>query len=341
MGEHDNSLNRYKSALVTSGQPANNFSRPSIDYRNGGRLESTNWNTIKTSMPKVEWNRYNTTDRILNFGNTSSSLKGGGFLETMGNIAAGVSLFGGAAMAAVGIVSGVRAMRGAGNTNASEGTFSRKESKTISNSTTNAQDAMNALDSCIVTAEDALNSDDQNFITDANSNLMAAITAAGNAKRDPAGKKASAEKSMNDKIKLKGTKENECNKLKTQRAELRTALNELNTEKDALTEQLRVLKSMDTSQMTAEELSEHNRQIAELKKQIDEKETLIKAKEKEIKDLDEPIKKAEEEINDLNRQIAVYEQIIANNTTIIEQLDNNIKTGRELSDKLAAKSGLK
>ena len=146
---------------------------------------------------------------------------------------------------------------------------------------------------------------------------------------------------MNDKIKLKGTKENECNKLKTQRADLRTALNEFNTEKEALTEQLCVLKSMDTSQMTAEELSEHNRQIAELEKQIDEKETLIKAKEKEIKDLDEPIKKAEEEINDLNRQIAVYEQIIANNTTIIEQLDNNIKTARELSDKLAAKSGLK
>lgn len=313
MGEHDNSLNRYKSALVTSGQPANNFSRPSIDYRNGGRLESTNWNTIKTSMPKVEWNRYNTTDRILNFGNTSSSLKGGGFLETMGNIAAGVSLFGGAAMAAVGIVSGVRAMRGAGNTNASEGTFSRKESKTISNSTTNAQDAMNALDSCIVTAEDALNSNNQDTIINANENLMAAITNAQSIRSEAWNNKSTAE----------ATKK----KAESDKLEASNALNELKNQKTKISQNLDALKSKDTSNMSDTELSAHKQEISKLEKQLKEIEESIKEKEKRIAEID--------------KQIEVQQQIIDNNTTIIEQLDKNIKSGQNLTDKLAAKSGLK
>ena len=141
-----NSLYEYKGNL-TSGQPANNFNRPNLNYKNGGRLESTNWNTIKSSTPSVNWNGYRSSDPILRFGNTSSSLSGGGFLNTLGNIASGISLFGGVAMTAVGIATAVKTIKGANNSAGnSNAVFSRKESKEINRNTSNTDDAMNALD---------------------------------------------------------------------------------------------------------------------------------------------------------------------------------------------------
>lgn len=307
----NNSLNQYKNTLLTSGQPANNFNRPNLDYRNGGRLESTNWNTIKTTTPSVQWNKYYTKDPILNFGSTSSSLDGGGFLETMSNIASGITFVGGAAMTAMGIFSAVKAIKGSNN--ASEGTFSRKESKTISENTTASQDAMNALDSSITTAEEVLNSsNDPDTIQKAHENLMSSITNAQQTRNDAANKKETATNTKDNLEKKKLGYENQINDLKN--------------EKTKLTNQLNELKGQDTSQMSAEEKSAHNKKIADLEQQI-------KTKEKEIE-------KVQKEIDNYVEQISVQQQIIDNNSIIMTELEANIKTGTALSSKLAAKTGV-
>lgn len=106
MTTQDNSLNKYqKSSLVTSGQPSNNFSRPNLNPNNGGRLQTTNVNSIfSSSMPNVNWNGYSSADPTLNWNSTSTNIKGQGLAETFLNIAKwGAIGLGGAALITKGV----------------------------------------------------------------------------------------------------------------------------------------------------------------------------------------------------------------------------------------------
>ena len=277
----NNSLNQYKNTLLTSGQPANNFNRPNLDYRNGGRLESTNWNTIKTTTPSVQWNKYYTKDPILNFGSTSSSLDGGGFLETMSNIASGITFVGGAAMTAMGIFSAVKAIKGSNN--ASEGTFSRKENKEINKNSVDASSEMNSLDYAITYAEGLGDTDNIDDIETATKLLNSAKKEASIKKAEAAGaidkansKKEIAERGKREAASIMST-------LAENKANYVSELN--NTDPEPTPERKAELEKL--IEKAEEDIQKQKALIAEYDKQIEVQNRVIMQNNETIKQLNE------------------------------------------------------
>lgn len=305
MGD-ENSLQKYKGNL-TSGQPANNFNRPNLDYKNGGRLEYTNYNTIKLFEPEIGWNQYKTKDRITNFGNTSSSLKGSGFINTMNDIFCIVTTIAAPVAAGLSIAAYAKAMKGASD--GVDNSFSRKERKEINKNTVNAEDAMYGLDSTITTGQAVLDNVDnmkQDTIMDAAENIRNSITAAQAQRADAARKNSEVQKTKGNLEKNKTTLTGQYDTLGK---EIQTAKTELS-----------VLEQKDTSKMTPEEKTAHEKQIKELKSTIEDK-------EKEYKKLEEDIAK-------LDQQIEVQQQIIDTNNQTITTLDTNITKAQQIEKEL-------
>lgn len=305
MTPQDNSLRKYNYGLTNSGQPANNFNRPNVtNFKpESGRLYQTQYENIMTSSPKVYWNSYNTKDPILNFGSTSTDIGGAGFLETMGKIASGITLFGGMAMTGLGIANAVQTIKAAKNNQQANGTnnFSRKENKFIDKNTVNGDNTMNALDSAITTAENLDESVSQETAINAGTNLNNALNEARNVVKN-------AKLERNEAEEHKRTLTNEKSNLEVQRDGLKN-------EKTSYENELAALEKKDPSELTESDKI----RINELKK-------LIKEQEKKIEDIEEQIAKKQSEIN-------VENEIITRNTTTINNLEQNIAQG----DKLAAK----
>lgn len=305
MGD-ENSLQKYKGNL-TSGQPANNFNRPNLDYKNGGRLEYTNYNTIKLFEPEIGWNLYKTKDRITNFGNTSSSLKGSGFVNTMSDIFGIVTAIATPVAAGLSIAAYAKAVKGASD--GVDNSFSRKERKEINKNTVDAEDAMYGLDSTITTGQAVLDNVDnmkQDTIMDAAENIRNSITAAQAQKNEAIRKNEEAQRT-------KGL-------LEGQKTTLTGEYNNLGKKIQTAKTELSVLEQKDTSKMTPEEKTAHENQIKELKSTIEDK-------EKEYKKLEEDIAK-------LDQQIQVQQQIIDTNNQTIRTLDENITRAQQIEREL-------
>lgn len=115
MGEHDNSVNKYKNTLITSGQEANNFNRTGSGTVPGGRQDSVKYQNIMSGSPTIDWNKYSSKDPITVFGSTSGSLKGQNFISTLSNVASIFTLVGGAAVTGLSIAAAVKSMKGSKN----------------------------------------------------------------------------------------------------------------------------------------------------------------------------------------------------------------------------------
>lgn len=316
MTPKDNSLQKYNYGLTNSGQPANNFCRPNVtNFKpESGRLYQIQYENIMTSSPKVDWNSYNTKDPILNFGSTSTDISGSGFIETVGKIASGISLFGGIAMTGLGIANAVKTMKAANSNQSASGVdnFSRKERKEINNNTTDSNDEMQALDSAITTAESLVDSDNIEEVKKGHENIMASITNAQKAQNEALRNKESAEKTRDGWSTKKTTEQNNYNKLLNQ--------------KTSINSKLEALKKTDTSNMSDAEKSALKEEIAQY--------------EKDLKEIEKQLKKSKETIEEYDKQIAKYQQIVDNNTQVINSLSANIKSAQNLEKQLRVKTGV-
>ena len=309
MGDKDTSLNKYRNTLLTSGQPANNFNRTGSGTVPGGRQDSVKYTSISKNMPGVSWNSYSSKDPILNFGSTSSSLKGGGFLNFLSDAANVVTLVGGAALTGVSIYSAVQAAKGNNSSSNAGGiNFSRKETKEINRNTTDGQNEMQALDNAITTAESLIDSNDTKNIERAHENIMGAIQNAQSAVNEANRNITTAQ----------ATQTNWINK----KADKKTEYDNLLNDKTTLSNRISELEKIDASQMTPEQKAE----LAEAKKQL--------------KEIENKLKKLEEEIADIDKEIAKYQTIIDKNKQVVNDLNANISTAKSLEKKLANQTGV-
>ncbi len=306
MTPKDNSLQKYNYGLTNSGQPANNFCRPNVtNFKpESGRLYQVQYENIMTSSPKVDWNSYNTKDPILNFGSTSTNIGGSGFIETVGKIASGISLFGGIAMTGLGIANAVQTIRAANSNQSANGVdnFSRKEVKEINKGSVDASGEMNSLDYAITNAENLGDTDNVDDINSATKLLNAA-------KEEASLKKADALGAINNANK----------KIETTQKAKREATSALGKLAETKASYMKELSSTDPAPTPERK--------AELEK-------LIKQAEKDIqsqKDL----------IAEYDRQIEVQNTIINQNNETIKQLNENSAKADKLVSKFAAKLNVK
>lgn len=306
MTPKDNSLQKYNYGLTNSGQPANNFCRPNVtNFKpESGRLYQVQYENIMTSSPKVNWNSYNTKDPILNFGSTSTNIGGSGFIETMGKIASGISLFGGIAMTGLGIANAVQTIKAANSNQSANGVdnFSRKEVKEINKGSVDASGEMNSLDYAITNAENLGDTDNVDDINSATKLLNAA-------KEEASLKKADALGAINNANK----------KIETTQKAKREATSALGKLAETKASYMKELSSTDPAPTPERK--------AELEK-------LIKQAEKDIqsqKDL----------IAEYDRQIEVQNTIINQNNETIKQLNENSAKADKLVSKFAAKLNVK
>ncbi len=298
MGDQKNSLNQYK-GLLTSGQPANNFNRPNLDYKNGGRLESTNYNTIKASSPSIYWNAYNTTDPILNFGDTSSDLNGGNFLSALSDIASCVTLVGGIAMTGFGIASAVKTLKG-------------------SKSNSNVPAADSNLASLTQTAENYDKKSDYNAMMNTANNLRTAITTAQQKLKNAQNTLETATNTLTNLNKQKTDAENNLQTFITNKTEIETSIS---TDKI----ELQKLENIPADQRTPEQ----NTQIEQLKKRIQENENKLKTDYSDSKQ-----KQLENTIQTLNDSIVKWENIKLENNILVKQLPTEIKDAQKAYENL-------
>lgn len=298
MGDQKNSLNQYK-GLLTSGQPANNFNRPNLDYKNGGRLESTNYNTIKASSPSIYWNAYNTTDPILNFGDTSSDLNGGNFLSALSDIASCVTLVGGIAMTGFGIASAVKTLKG-------------------SKSNSNVPAADSNLASLTQTAENYDKKSDYNAMMNTANNLRTAITTAQQKLKNAQNTLETATNTLTNLNKQKTDAENNLQTFITNKTEIETSIS---TDKI----ELQKLENIPADQRTPEQ----NTQIEQLKKRIQENENKLKTDYSDSKQ-----KQLENTIQTLNDNIVKWENIKLENNILVKQLPTEIKDAQKAYENL-------
>ena len=298
MGDQKNSLNQYK-GLLTSGQPANNFNRPNLDYKNGGRLESTNYNTIKASSPSIYWNAYNTTDPILNFGDTSSSLKGGGFLDFLSDATNVITLLGGTALTGVSLYSAIKAMKGSKN-----------------NSNVPAADSN--LASLTQTAENYDKKSDYNAMMNTANNLRTAITTAQQKLKNAQNTLETATNTLTNLNKQKTDAENNLQTFITNKTEIETSIS---TDKI----ELQKLENIPADQRTPEQ----NTQIEQLKKRIQENENKLKTDYSDSKQ-----KQLENTIQTLNDNIVKWENIKLENNILVKQLPTEIKDAQKAYENL-------
>lgn len=300
----DNSLNKYKNTLLTSGQPANNWNRPNLDYHNGGRLESTNYETIKSTTPKVYWNSYSSSDPILNFGSTSSSIKGGNFLNTLGTIATVATGVAGFGVSVFSVVNAVKAS---------------KSSSSNSNSSTPAADEN--LSSLTNTANNYDKKSDVLAMSNTATNLKIAIETSqkklNNAKRTS----ETAQKTITNLNTKKTEWDGKRTDFITKRDELET---NLASDKGALEQ----LKSISESERTPEQTA----QIAKLEKSISDTEATLKKDYSDAK-----LKTIEDQIARIDKEIDKWTTTKLEADVLVKQLPNEIKEAQKALESLNKK----
>lgn len=300
MATPDNSMKKYnQSSLVQAGTSSNNWSRPNINSNNGGRLQSTNVSNIFNGMPKVNWNSYSSTDPTLNFGSTSSSISGSGFVDGLNKaMLIGTSIFAVANM-------------GLGIANAIKG--SKGSSKDVATDTN--------LASLVNTAEDYGSKDDLASMQNTAQNLTTAIntsqTKLDNAKRGV------------QEAETKLTKlDTEKNKYDSELETFDTQKDELTTNIDKSKGQLAELKAIPEDKRTPAQ----KQKITELEAQINDMNEKLRNDFSDTKR-----KNITTQINRVAKEIQEWKNKQVQYKNDIKQLPSEIKSAQNALEKLNKK----
>ena len=143
----------------------------------------------------------------------------------------------------------------------------------------------------------------------ASENLRNSITQATNQKND-------AERNVSTATTTKKNLE------KNQQQE-QTVYDGLLNDKAAAEKELSTLEKADTSKMTPEQKAAHNKQISEIKQ--------------EISKIKKQIEKSGEKLQKLEKEIQVQQQIITNNTEVVNILESKILTANQSYEDLNKK----
>lgn len=265
----DNSLTKYKNTVITSGQPANNYNRPNLDYKNGGRLESTNYNSIQKATPKVYWDSFRSTDPILKFNSTSSSVKNSDIIDTVSTISAITACVGGVATTVSAVANAF------------------KSAKATNSKGDSSQPADKNLSSLTQTANNYDKNSDANAMMNTSQNLGKAI-------------KTSKEK-LNNAKRTSETAQNTITNLESEKADWEGKRSDFQTEKDSLETSIESNKrSLDELKAIPEDkrTPEQNTKISELEKSISESEKKLKEdySDSKLETIDNQIARIDEDI---------------------------------------------
>lgn len=300
----NNSLQNYNknlSPFTGAGTPANNFNRnheaTSVNRPGGLYMRYNNSNSI--------FGNYYSKDPITNFGDISySNKKSAG--EIITTIFAGLT----GALGLVGTVASIVSLfQQNKQTNGVNNGFTRKESKEIRRNTENTTDINTAIDSTIETAQNLDENASVDTLMKASENLRNSITQATNQKND-------AERNVSTATTTKKNLE------KSQQQE-QTVYDGLLNDKAAAEKELSTLEKADTSKMTPEQKAAHNKQISEIKQKISK--------------IKKQIEKSDEKLQKLEKEIQVQQQIITNNTEVVNILESKILTANQSYEDLNKK----
>ena len=305
MTPRDNSLEKYNYGLTNTGQPANNFNRPNVtNFRpESGRLYEIQYENIMTSTPKVNWNSYNTKDPILNFGSTSSNIGGSNFIETLGTVATGLSLFGGIAMTGVSLASAIKSMKG------------------NSNNVGNQQVADENLNSLTESANNYDKKSDPNAMLNTANNLTTAIN--------------TSKQKLNNAKRTVNTAETTITNLNKSKTEYESKLADFITNKDALETNVKTdensladLKALPEDQRPAD----YDQQVSTLENRIQENKRKLETEYSDAKQ-----KQIEDQISRINDEIAKWTETKLENEIIVKQLPDEIKNAEKAKESLNKK----
>lgn len=300
----NNSLQNYNknlSPFTGAGTPANNFNRnreaTSVNRPGGLYMRYNNSNSI--------FGNYYSKDPITNFGDISySNKKSAG--EIITTIFAGLT----GALGLVGTVASIVSLfQQNKQTNGVNNGFTRKESKEIRRNTENTTDINTAIDSTIETAQNLDENASVDTLMKASENLRNSITQATNQKND-------AERNVSTATTTKKNLE------KNQQQE-QTVYDGLLNDKAAAEKELSTLEKADTSKMTPEQKAAHNKQISKIKQKISK--------------IKKQIEKSGEKLQKLEKEIQVQQQIITNNTEVVNILESKILTANQSYEDLNKK----
>lgn len=291
-----NSLRQYnKSALTNLGSPSNNFNRPNLDPNNGGLLQATNVGTVLNGTNKFNMNYPYTTDSILSgMGNTSTKIKGQGFIEGATSVLTLV-------MTGFGIYQCAKAMKQQVKSGSNQG---------------EAAPADQNLSSLTQTADSYDKKSDKTAMGNTAESLISAIKTAKDKESEAKRRFAETETSITNLDKDKTKFVGQLNDLKSQKTDLTTNLNKYKYS-------LSTLEAIPEEQRTPEQKT----QIEQLKTIVDKEEKAIKANEEKQKTIENQIIRIAREMEELNTRKAQYKQQM-------ETLPGEIKDAEKALEKL-------
>lgn len=298
-----NSLRQYnKSALTNLGSPSNNFNRPNLDPNNGGLLQATNVGTVLNGTNKFNMNYPYTSDSILSgMGNTSTNIKGQGFIEGFTKVLTVLTGVGTLAMTGFGVAQGVKAMKQQVKSGSNQG---------------EAAPADQNLSSLTQTADSYDKKSDKTAMGNTAESLISAIKTAKDKESEAKRRFAETETSITNLDKDKTKFVGQLNDLKSQKTDLTTNLNKYKYS-------LSTLEAIPEEQRTPEQKT----QIEQLKTIVDKEEKAIKANEEKQKTIENQIIRIAREMEELNTRKAQYKQQM-------ETLPGEIKDAEKALEKL-------
>lgn len=299
-----NSFNLYKDSVISSGT---NKGWPQVDQStdntgNPNRIYSTNVGTVLNGQntPTINWNSPTVPDRILYsnglWNSSSSSSKSGNGLAILGTVIGALGAIGGVALPIFSLVAAKK------ENDAQLAGFSRSERKEISKGTTNSEDTMTALNSCVSTANGVDENTSSETLIKVNNNLTKSIDTA----------EAQKSEALRNAETAKATKNTKTQALQSEQAVMDGLLNE----KANLTNKIGDLKKqLDNPELSDEKKSEIKKEIAELNK--------------DLKEIEDKIEDSQKKIDNIQAEIDVQDEIISQNTQTANTIETRLETARE------------
>lgn len=276
---------------------------------NPNPIYSTNVGTLLNGQntPKINWGSPTVPDRILysnglwnSASSSSSSSKSGNGWAIAGWVVSGISTLFGLALPLASFFTSKK-------DNANNAGFSKAERKEISQNTTNSNDSMTALNSCINTANSVDENTSSETLANVNNNLKKAIETAEAQKSD----------ALRNVETAKAAKKPKTRALQNEQVIMDGLLNE----KADLTKEIGDLKK----QLENSELSDEQKDT--IKKQIDNL-------EKQLKETEDKIEDSQKKIDDIQAAIDVQDEIIKRNTQTSNAIETRLKAARQAAAKV-------
>ena len=260
------------------------------------------------NTPQINWNSPLVPDSILSsnglIGTTTSSSSTDSGMNGWTIAGLAISALGVAGSIAAPIISLIKSKKD-GNTQGSE--FSKAERKEIARNTTDSNDSMTALNSCINTANGVDKNTSSGTLLNINNNLTQAITNAENQKNE----------ALRNAETAKATKRTKVTALQTEQAVMDGLLNQKTEIGANIDEQQKILDNPNAS-------DEDKNNAKEL---LEEYKNSLKEVEKQIKESDKKIKQLESDI-------ALQDEIIEQNTNTANTIETRLNAAREAASKV-------